>query len=343
MADKVRDVARETADMLRKRWDDGDFDDIPIVDAGLTISRKASDLWTGARDTVRRARDGYDGMDIWDLGHRLLSRLATLVDESIRTGSYRSIEGTVTEEDLRTMSHFFKAYAMSAEGLDSLGWPLDMFTKEESRALMARASASIEGRFIEEWDAFCDTFLVRGITPGEQGTNAVRKLWLRLSGRPDASNLETTRITELRRIAEMLREYCSKNCGCPFDYAKKDSPYGHLMSRPKGWKKGDIPLDVRFWGNGEVIGDAKAVRDVGADYVLFTGDIAKACSVMGAWADWLDGDLRGFDAESPLYPVASTLRQTGDGDAYDEIEARIVSEFRHVWHWLGTVILTIWV
>ena len=339
----MKDIVQETADLLRRHWDDGDFDDLPVVDAGAAIARKASDLWTSSRDTIRRAKDGYDGLDIWDLGHRLLPRLAALIEDSIRTESYRSIEGTVTEADLLSMAHFFKAYAASAEGFESLGYPLDMFSAEESRALISKADRAIEQRFISEWDAFCDTFLIREIDHNDQETNVVMRLRLKLSGRPDARNLEMTRISELRRIATMLREYCSKNYGFPFDYAKKDAPYEHLMSRPKGWKKGDIPLSVKFWGNREVIGDAQTVKDVGADYVLFTGDIAKACAVIEAWVAWLDGGMRGFDAESPLYPVADTLRQTGDGDIYNEIERRLVSEFQHVWHWLGTVILTLWV
>lgn len=343
MTKGIADAMRDLGSTVRDKWDEGDFDDIPVIEAAADVLRKVSDARTSVRDLARRAKDDYDGLDIWNLGDTLLIRLADFIDESVRIGSYHTLEAEVTEDELRVMSGFFRAYAAASSEYDAF-WPVKSLSTGKGHELLDKAYDSIERRFMVEWAEFGNAFLIGGIRHVEtrQVPNAVVRLWKRVGKRPDATNLEVARIAELRRIVAMLREYCEKNFGTPFDYAKKDSPYPHLVRYGKGWKKGPLPLDVKFWGNPDVTSGKKTVEEVGADYVLLIGDLVQAAEIIEAWSDWLDGRLRGFAAEDSVYPVLDMLRETGDGEVLDEIEDRLRKEFRKAWRWLGALVLAIW-
>lgn len=343
MADKLTDIARDAKEAFMRRWEDGEYDDIPVVEIGEDVAHKVSGAMTSIRDVVRRAKDGYDGFDVWELGSQFAIRVADLIDESLRLGSWRSLDADVDEASLAKMSHLIRAHAHSSEGLDAFGWPSDLFGDDEGQATIREAYDAIDRGFSEAWDAFCEAFLVGGIAHTDMRAGAVRRFRNRLSGTPDATDLEAARITELRRLVGMLREYCEKNHGVPFDYAKKGGGYEHLVHYPKGWKKDIIPLEVTFWGNDEVIGGQRTVKEVGADYVLFIADLVAATSVIESWANWLDGRERGFDLDEPSYAVASVLHETGDGELFRKMEERLTGEFRHVWHWLGTIVMTVWI
>lgn len=337
---------------LKERWDDGEFDDNPIVNAATTIGRTATSGLSHAKDAGRRMANDYDGMDIWELGMHFVDRLVRLIDESVRTRSYLMLADPVSEEELREMSDSFKAYVnvLSGDGYCFI-WTLDAFSKnEDGKALLNDATEAIQARFMGQWERFGRLFLVGDMREGRTARTPVLRLIGRLRGVPSVLDLDEARRYELRRLVQMMRDYCRDNVGCPYDYGLDGSVVRRLSefrsdgdAKPQEASDDRIPLSVRFWGNPDVIGQMRESERIDAQYVAYIHDIVKATEVIETWYEWLDGKRHGFEADNPIYASMETLRNTESEALFTGIEDRLRNEFLQTWNWLGRVAMDLWI
>lgn len=331
---------------IRERWYDGDFDDIPVVSAAETVAGRAKAASTSAFDLASRIRRGYDGGDLWDLGNRLVLRIADLLDETLRCGSCRQIVVggmPVDRHEIETARDIMRAYA-SYTYVDLELWTSRPFASAEGRELLTDAGKALEAAFHESW---CDVgeMLFAGDMPrSDARPTRLGAFAARIRNAPCARDLRATRIVELRRLYEVLRAFCERDHGYPDSYAT-DERYTHIVAWSDDWKDDNVPLDVRFWGNGEVIKGNRPVSEIGADYVLYIGDILEAAKSIEMWTEWIEGEDKGFDASEPTRAALGMLAETGDSaDAIvlGEIEDRLRNDFLEVWEWLGRNILELW-
>lgn len=324
---------------VRQRWDDGDYDDNPIVEAITDIGRNAREAVDKAHGAERRIKDGYDGRDIWKLGDRFVLRMADLIDESVRVGSYGAISPSVSAEELHRMANTFRARSLS--GYEAI-WHISAFRKKKGRKLLDRAYEETQAQFLTEWHKFAEMFLTSDMEPMETHADPGATLMARLSDRPDATSLERTRRHELRRLVAMLREFCGSSIGYPDGYGHEGSPIPRLTEPEDGWEKEGIPLSARFWGNPDAFKGNDTVEEVGSEYVAYICDIVEATEAIEAWQEWLDGKAEGFDAEDATYASLDVLRKAGEERLFMDIENRLRRHFLSVWDWLGTAVLSIW-
>lgn len=331
----------EQASTIRQNLKDGEYDDIPLVEVAEDVVRRVSDVTDEVVGAGRRIKDGYDGLDIWNLGDRLVLRLADFIDESIVTESYLCIEDETNVAELREMSDTFRAYALSEGGGDML-WRLSAFKDENGKRLLDDVYDTARERFLVAWNRFAEVYLVSDVMPTDVHITAIDAITRRLAGRPDATNLCEARIFELRRIVAMLRKFCENGFGYPYGYGGDESPYKTLVQHEDGWEDGPIPLEVQFWGNKESIGDAETVGDADKGYVAYICDIVEVSEVFDAWADWLDGTLRGFDSDDPTYAAMDVLRRSGHEEMFQEVDERLREGFLRTWDWFGTTVMSVW-
>lgn len=335
----IMGAARE----LRRRWDDGDFDDVAIVKAGSRFASRVSQAQVTTRDAARRARDGYDGKDLWNLGDAILLRMADFADESVCVGSYSALASDVTAGELGDMALAFRAYEESPSLYDSMVH-VGSLVEDDGMPVVEKAYGAIEGRFIRAWDDFGAWVFACPVEHDEAaGRGVPMEVLDRLGRRVDASSMEQARIAELRRISNMLLSFAEENFGVPYEYAKKSGGYEHLVRYGKGWKKRGLPLEVTFWGNRDVIDGKKTVKEVGADYVLYVADIVSASESISGWANWLDGVARGREADDSVYPALSVLVGTSDEPVVRQIEDALRADFLAAWHWLGKTSQSLWI
>lgn len=339
---RLRDILAEPFGTIRRHWDDGDFDDVKVVEMGQMVADRLSRAYTGTRDAVSRIRNDYDGLDVWNLGDSLLVRMADLADEMAETGEYRLLSSELTGEDLLGMAEAFRAYEASASVRQST-IHVESLRTPEGKATLDAICDGIAARFIVAWDEFGEKAFACPVGhDGRTKTPLSVMVANRLRHRPRIRSMEQARIDELRRIVAMLRAYCEGNYGVPFEYAKKHGRYEHLTEYGKGWKKEPLPLEVRFWGNSDITNGAETVKDVGADYALYIADIVKATEGIEAWCEWLDGAAHGFSAEDSIYPALATLGTTDLAPSVAHVEDAIRGDFLRSWHWIGSTIFDLW-
>lgn len=328
---------------VKRKLDNGEYDDNPVVDALERIHRAASDTSDKVSRAASRIRKGYDGLDIWNLGDRLVLRLADFIDGSISTGSCELLDESPAVDELRDMADCLRGYALTDGGGDGL-WHLSMFRNGEGREVIDDVYETSRHHFLKAWERFAEIYLAGNIRDDNTDVPLAETVLLNLRGKPNTRNLRYARIYELRRMSGMLRDLCESSIGYPYGYGMSDSPYETLVKHEKGWEDGPIPISARFWGNQDVFEkNPSTVREADVGYVAYICDLVEVAEVIDAWASWLDGQERGFDADDPSYAVMSTLRRFGEGNLFDGVEDRLRSGFLATWKWFGTIVTSVWV
>lgn len=303
--------------------------------------RHLSDAIDDARGAVMRlSNDGYDNLDLWNLGDREADHIAVVIRHLAR--AYRK-QGMITVSEMEEMERHATILASRDEALDTLGMARLLHPFSDYRIIaedlpaaadvvadeaLEKAQEDVRETFLSSWEWFGATFLTEEYmepAPRMSPFRAIDKAsggvaWIDYSDYPSY---------ELHRVSSMLRDFLNGNIGYPDGYAHSEAS---LLLHDGKWRDSTalwqmfVRKDVRTKSHRHetehgVVYSSPTNGECGEDFAAWSDDISYVADVFDEWRKMLK------------YGYPNDV-----GTVRDYVRA----EFLRCWKWMGLNSSALW-
>lgn len=360
LAKVIKNSIRKNLNSEQQSEFDSKCEDIQekLSDATTFFSIRVNNVKNRAIDTYNIVKNGYTSYEIWNFGDYITIRMANLCAYlyDAQYAQEPAYKGELLENERVFQSiGGFDSMMMDSGHVDLVSYQ-EMFDIEEK---------AYKDVFLPAWMWVFDNLMSPDVyVAPEKPQNrlsinqAAREKFTNEVAYADVANLP---VTEMKRMAKILKKMADNTHGHPDSYAKNDKALMTIEERGGSkWEDGQslalgfLTHSSKYWR--EYIWSCdnrgflcqRSRKELGVDWVAWIEDILHAADVFEIYAEWFDAepkDKKDMKLYMSSHAHPMSLRDSMfllEPEAAKDIEEKLVAETRKVWEWMGRDIRAFW-